>query len=183
MRVVGGIAGGRRLIAPDGLDVRPTTDKVKEAVFNIIQFETEGRRVLDLFAGSGQMGIEALSRGALRAVFVDSSRKSLDAVNKNLNTVGFSDKASVIFGNSADYLKRCREKFGIVILDPPYHKGLIEEVFEFLPPVLEDGAVVICETKSDEPLPKSFGSFQAVKTYKYSQIKITLYRNISNAEV
>ena len=183
MRVVSGSAGGRRLIAPDGLDVRPTTDKVKESVFNIIQFEIEGRRMLDLFAGSGQMGIEALSRGAEHAVFVDSSRKSLDAVKQNISTVGFADHATVVAGDSLDYLRRCGQKFGIVFLDPPYHNGLIPKVFDLLPDVLERGAVIICETKSDEVLPDVFGDFTAVKTYKYSSIKITLYRNKNTSEV
>lgn len=183
MRVVSGSAGGRKLVAPEGLDVRPTTDKVKESVFNIIQFEIEGRRMLDLFAGSGQMGIEALSRGASHAVFVDSSKNSLDAVKANLATVGFADRATVISGNSVDWLKRCREKFGIVFLDPPYHKGLIPEAFEALPEVLENGAVVICETKADETLPDSFDVFVKTREYKYSQIKITIYRNKNNAEV
>ena len=183
MRVVSGSAGGRKLIAPDGFDVRPTTDKVKESVFNIIQFEIEGRRMLDLFAGSGQMGIEALSRGAEHAVFVDNSRKSLDAVRQNVSAVGFADRATVISGDSLDYLRRCGQKFGIVFLDPPYNNGLIPRVFELLPDLLERGAVVICETKSDEALPDGFGGFAAVKTYKYSSIKITLYRNKNTAEV
>lgn len=177
------LCGGRKLIAPDGFDVRPTTDKVKESVFNIIQFEIEGRRMLDLFAGSGQMGIEALSRGAEHVVFVDNSRKSLDAVRQNVSAVGFTDRATVIYGDSLDYLRRCGQKFGIVFLDPPYHNGLIPRVFELLPDLLERGAVVICETKSDEALPDGFGGFTAVKTYKYSSIKITLYRNKNTAEV
>ncbi len=183
MRVVGGSAGGRKLIAPDGLDVRPTTDKVKESVFNIIQFEIEGRRMLDLFAGSGQMGIEALSRGAAHAVFVDSSRKSIDVVRRNISTVGFSDRATVVFGDSVDYLRRCGEKFGVVFLDPPYCNGLIPKAFEILGDVLENGAVVVCETKSSEVLPDTFGDFAVAKIYKYSSIKITLYRNKNTVEV
>lgn len=182
MRVVGGSAGGRKLVAPDGYDVRPTTDKVKESVFNIIQFEIEGRNMLDLFAGSGQMGIEALSRGAAHAVFVDSSKKSLDTVRKNLSTVGFTEKATVVAGDSVDYLRRCREKFGVVFLDPPYHNGLIAKAFGCLAEVLEPGAVVVCETKADEELPESFADFGITKTYKYSSIKITIYRRKNTAE-
>lgn len=183
MRVVSGSAGGRKLIAPDGLDVRPTTDKVKESVFNIIQFEIEGRRMLDLFAGSGQMGIEAVSRGAAHAVLVDSSRKSIDAVRRNISAVGLADRTTVVFGDSFDYLRRCTEKFGVVFLDPPYCKGLIPKAFEILDGVLEDGAVVICETKADEELPHGFGIFTATKIYRYSSIKLTLYRNKNTAEV
>lgn len=183
MRVVSGTARGRRLVSPDGYDVRPTTDKVKESVFNIIQFEVEGVRMLDLFAGSGQMGIEALSRGAEFAVFVDSSKKSLDAVRSNLAAVGFSDRAAVVFGDSLNYLNGCRDKFGVVFLDPPYHKGLIPKAFELLPNVLDENAVVVCETKADEELPENFGGFEKTKEYKYSSIKITLYRPKNTAEV
>ncbi len=176
MRVVGGTARGRKLTTLEGMDVRPTTDKVKESVFNIIQFEVPGSSMLDLFAGSGQMGIEALSRGAENAVFVDSSRKSLNIVKTNVDTVGFSDRAKLIMSDSTAYLGRTSEKFDIVFLDPPYHCGLIDKAFEYLPQVLKDTSVVICETKADEELPETFGDFEIKKTYKYSAIKITVYR-------
>ncbi len=176
MRVVGGTARGRKLTTLEGMDVRPTTDKVKESVFNIIQFEVPGSSMLDLFAGSGQMGIEALSRGAENAVFVDSSRKSLNIVKTNVDTVGFSDRAKLIMSDSTAYLGRTSEKFDIVFLDPPYHCGLIDKAFGYLPQVLKDTSVVICETKADEELPETFGDFEIKKTYKYSAIKITVYR-------
>lgn len=177
MRVVGGTARGRKLTGPEGMDVRPTTDKVKESVFNIIQFEVPGSDMLDLFAGSGQMGIEALSRGAENAVFVDSSRKSLNVVKSNIDTVGFNDRAKLVMSDSIAFLGRTDEKFDIVFLDPPYHCGLIDKAFEYLPRVLKDTSVVVCETKADEELPESFGDFEIKKTYKYSAIKITLYRS------
>ena len=98
MRVITGSARGRKLKAPQGMDVRPTTDSVKEAIFNIIQFDVEGRRVLDLFAGTGQMGIEALSRGARECVFVDSSRQSLNIVKENLKLCSL--QGTVISGDA-----------------------------------------------------------------------------------
>ena len=105
MRVITGIARGRKLVAPEGLDVRPTADKVKEGIFSAVQFELEGARVLDLFAGSGQMGIEALSRGAERAVFIDSSLRSIRCVNENLRNTGFERQSEIINGASSDYIQ------------------------------------------------------------------------------
>ena len=110
MRVITGTARGRKLITLEGDDVRPTTDKVKEALFSIIQFEIEGRRILDLFAGSGQLGIEALSRGAKNAVFVDSSKKSVEVVRQNLEATGFSKSAVVLNTDSLAFLRTRAEK-------------------------------------------------------------------------
>ena len=110
MRVITGIARGRRLTAPEGLDVRPTTDKVKEGIFSAIQFQIEGAYVLDLFAGSGQMGIEALSRGAKRAVFVDNSQRSIRCVNENLRTTKLERQAEVISRDSYDFIKLTRSE-------------------------------------------------------------------------
>ena len=104
MRVITGIAKGRRLITLEGEDIRPTADKVKGAIFNSIQFDIEGRCVLDLFAGSGQLGIEALSRGADKAVFIDLSRKAVQVVTENLEHCNLKDKATVFNGDSLSYL-------------------------------------------------------------------------------
>jgi 16S rRNA (guanine966-N2)-methyltransferase len=130
MRVITGSARGASLKAPEGLDTRPTGEKVKEAVFSMLQFELEGRRVLDLFAGSGQLGIEALSRGAASAVFVDSGRAALDAVKQNVEHVRFTDRARIINSDCVTYLASLAargESFDIVFIDPPYGKGLAEK--------------------------------------------------------
>ena len=119
MRVITGTARGRRLKEPQGMDIRPTTDKVKESMFSILQFDIEGRRVLDLFGGTGQLGIEALSRGALEVVFVDKSAAALKLIRENLELCGLSDQARVRNGDSLAYL-RSGEKFDLVFLDPPY---------------------------------------------------------------
>ena len=116
MRVITGTCRGRRLLEPVGRDVRPTADQVKEAMFNIIQFDVEGRKVLDLFAGTGQLGIEALSRGAAECLFVDSARDSVRLVQENLRRCGLA--ARVLQCDALGILKS-GEKFDLVILDPP----------------------------------------------------------------
>ena len=119
MRVITGIARGKRLVTPDTYDVRPTSDKVKEALFSALQFDIEGRRVLDLFAGSGQLGIEALSRGAKSCVFVDNSRASINLVKKNLEITGLEDNAKVIQSDFSSFAAMSRDTFDLVFLDPP----------------------------------------------------------------
>ena len=127
MRVITGAARGRKLKTPGNDDIRPTTDNVKEAVFNIIQFDIEGRRVLDLFAGTGQLGIECLSRGAASAVFVDQSREAAGIVRDNLKTCGMS--AAVFQEDALSFLRGCGQ-FDIVFVDPPYDAGLYEPVLK-----------------------------------------------------
>ena len=182
MRVITGQARGRRLISPEGYDVRPTTDKVKESLFNIIQFRLDGASVLDLFAGSGQLGIEALSRGAEKAVFVDSSRKSLDVVKKNIELCRFSSQAQTFLCDAAAFLRTTKEKFDVVILDPPYHKDLCISALELLGDAVDEDAVVICETQDDEELPENIGRFVIDRVYSYSSIKLTVYRVDSEKE-
>lgn len=177
MRVITGSARGRKLIAPEGLDVRPTTDKVKEAIFSSIQFEIEGAYVLDLFAGSGQMGIEALSRGAKRAVFVDNSQKALRCVNENLRNSQLDKYADVINRDSYDYIKHINKKFDIVILDPPYRYNHINNILPFVSEKLSDGGYIICEYESDADIDIIPDGLKLKKTYRYGKINVSiLYR-------
>lgn len=176
MRVITGSARGRRLITLDGDDVRPTTEKVKEALFSIIQFEIEGRRVLDLFAGSGQLGIEALSRGAKNAVFVDSSKKSVEVVKKNLESTGFEKSAVVLNTDSISFLRTRAEKYDIVFLDPPYRTGLLKQALNNIERVMSDSGVIVAECPYDEDFPENAGGFLKTKEYKYGKIKLALYR-------
>lgn len=176
MRVITGEARGRRLVALEGDDVRPTTDKVKEGMFNIIQFDIPGANVLDLFAGSGQLGIEAISRGAKHCSFVDASKRSLDVVRENLKNCGFEKRASTFSGDSVSYAQLTRDTFDIVFLDPPYRKHLIDSVLPFLAPKMNDGGVIVCETSIEEELPETAGDFSLAREYKYGKIKITTYR-------
>ena len=126
MRVITGSARGRRLNELKGTQTRPTTDKVKESIFNCIQFDVEDARVLDLFAGTGQLGIEALSRGAQSAVFVDRRTDAVKLIRENLALCRLSDRAQVVCGDSMGYLSSLRTKFDIVFLDPPYAEDLLE---------------------------------------------------------
>ncbi|MBR5427545.1 MAG: 16S rRNA (guanine(966)-N(2))-methyltransferase RsmD [Clostridia bacterium] len=180
MRVITGEARGMRLQTPEGLDVRPTAERVKEAIFSSIQFELEGRRFLDLFAGSGQMGIEALSRGAAHAVFVDDSKISLAAVRANLAKTKLGERATVVASSAQAYLKRADGFFDIAFLDPPYHQSIIEEVMGDLEPLINAGGAVICETADDETLPEEFGDLVAEKKYHYSRTSVTVYRKGSD---
>lgn len=175
MRVITGKAGGRKLETLTGNDVRPTTDMVKEAVFSIIQFELEGRSFLDLFAGSGQMGIEALSRGAGKAVFTDASRASIGVIKKNIELAGLAENAEVRCSDSISYLKSCKESFDIAFLDPPYRKGLLQEALKLLPALMNRTGKIICEHPKDELLPERAGSFTVKKQYRYGKIMLTVY--------
>lgn len=176
MRVITGSARGRRLKAPDGRDVRPTTDKVKEAVFSVIQFDIDGSAVLDLFSGSGQMGIEALSRGAGSCVFVDSSRRSVEITKENIFASGFKNEANVINADSIGYLKMCRNTFDIAFLDPPYGEGLIEQAMPLLAEHMSDRGVIVCEHEPGLEPAEEYGKMRKYRSYKYGKIRVTVYK-------
>lgn len=175
MRVITGSARGRRLKTLEGESVRPTTDKVKESIFNIIQFDVDGSRVLDMFCGSGQLGIEALSRGASSAVFVDISRSSMAVTEENLEATGFRKISKTVLSNSLEYLDRTSEIFDIAFLDPPYRAGIMEEAVERVRLHMADGGIIVCETAAEEVLPENIEGFTS-KRYKYGKIALTVYR-------
>jgi len=180
MRIITGTARGRRLITPEGLDVRPTPEKVKEALFSALQFDIEGRRVLDLFAGSGQLGIEALSRGAKSATFVDSSPVSKKTVEKNLDTACLKENSRVIKTDYATFCASSREIFDIAFLDPPYDKGLLLPAIKAVLPLMSDYGTVICEHPPHVELPQEIGGFCVSRTYRYGKINITVYKKGGN---
>ena len=165
MRVIAGEARGRRLVAPKSMRVRPTADRVKEAMFNMLVSrlgEFTDMRVLDLFAGTGNLGIEALSRGACYAVFVDAHRDSAEMIRKNLEVTRLTDKAKVVVQDAAGALKwlaRVETPFHLVFIDPPYHEGLTEMILGMLSasPLVDQGTTVVAEFSSKEPIPSSFG--------------------------
>jgi len=176
MRVITGSARGRRLETLAGDDVtRPTAESVKEALFSMIQFDIEDKKVLDLFAGSGQLGIEALSRGARFCTFVENNRNAKSIVEKNISHCKFENVSQVVMCDSVVFSSR-KGNFDIVFLDPPYHKGLIEKCLPNLIGSVSDDGVVICETAKDEKLPEAFGEFKACRERNYGKTKITLYR-------
>lgn len=175
MRVITGSARGRRLESPNGSDVRPTADAVKESVFSIIQFDIEGCVFLDAFAGSGQMGIEALSRGAYKAYFIDSSKKSLETVKRNVGICGFESKAEIRASDTVAFLAVTTERFDIVFLDPPYRTGLLQKALELAPRTVKPSGYIICEHPTDEKLPEITGGFALKKSYRYGRIMISIY--------
>lgn len=176
MRVITGSARGRRLITLEGEDVRPTTDRVKEAMFSAVQFEVEGRQVLDLFAGSGQMAVEALSRGAARAVLVDAAKASLAVAEKNLTSTGLRDRAVLVNADFLSYLASCRERFDLVFLDPPYRTGLLQRALPLVEQHMNPGGTILCEHPLGEEMPEVVGSFVQYRSHKYGKIQVTLYR-------
>ena len=183
MRVISGKVKGVVLKAPDGMLTRPTSDRVKEAMFSIIQFDLPGAKVLDLFGGTGQLGIEAISRGAQSAVFVDAREDACKLIRENLKRTGFSDKAQVIRGDYLDYLKRCKDKFDIILLDPPYAEVFLENALKFITEIdiLQSGGIIISERPVGKDLPWDFLGFTRSRDYKYGTTLLTLYRK-QNAE-
>ena len=176
MRVITGSARGAKLKTLEGLATRPTSDRVKEAIFNIIQFDIEGRRVLDLFGGSGQLAIEALSRGAEYAVLVDQSAEAVKVMKDNLKKVKFDQKASVFQMDYLRYLSTAREKFDIIFLDPPYAEKSLENALQKISEIdiLSEGGI-ICERPKEKVLPPQVGSLLCSKDYCYGKTAVNLY--------
>ena len=175
MRVITGTARGRKLLEPDGMAVRPTTDMVKEAMFNIVQFDIEGRRVLDLFAGTGQLGIEALSRGAAECVFVDESPKSVKLVRTNLERCAL--RGRVEQADSIGFLRR-GGKFDLVVLDPPYDSDLLEKALEVIQNVdiLNDGGIIVCESRREKSMPELSAPYRKTLSRRYGKVCLTVYK-------
>lgn len=173
MRVITGSARGRKLFEPKDMAIRPTTDKVKESIFNIVQFDIEGRRVLDLFAGTGQLGIEALSRGAAHATFVDESNDSIKIVRANLEHCKLTGE--VVRENAVSFLERCG-KYDVIFLDPPYKTGLIDAVLRKIIQfdILSDGGIIICETSCETDILPMSEPYFIGREYKYGKVKLTV---------
>lgn len=177
MRVTTGIARGMNLLAPPDSDVtRPTSDMTKQAMFNIVQFEVEGAEVLDLFAGSGQLGIEALSRGAKQSTFVDSSREAQEVITENLRHTRLLNQAKVVSTDFITFLSRGQNVYDIAFLDPPYQKKLIDAALPLVARRMRRSGVILCESEKNEVLPDFAESFVKVKEYRYGKAKLTVYR-------
>ena len=174
MRIIAGDYKGRRLQSPQDYSIRPTTDKVKEALFSILTEKIWGSRVLDLFAGSGQLGIEALSRGARSCTFVENNRGAKQVVERNLAHCRLEEQANVVFSDAVSFLNRSGT-YDLVLLDPPYGKGILQRVLAALVPRLSDDAMVVCESGRDEELPAQVGSFVLDRERRHGKTKIALY--------
>ncbi len=181
MRVITGSARGCRLDTLTGDDTRPTAEKVKEGLFSAIQFDIEGRRVLDLYAGSGQLGIEALSRGAQSCIFVDRNPAAVQIIRQNLQRARLSQSAQVVGTDALSYLTRPKERFDLVFLDPPYSLGLLLPTLEKVAPLVSDGGLIVCESDDTIELPSTVDHrFLLQKTYRYGRIRLWLYRYDDN---
>lgn len=182
MRVITGIAKGRKLETLEGLDTRPTGERVKEAEFSIIQFEIEGRTVLDLFAGSGQLGIEALSRGAKSATFVDSNPEAIKIIRNNLEKTGLEQQSSAAAGDFVQFLTYTKATFDIVFIDPPYSKGLVEKALPLVVKHVSDTGVIVVEVAKEDPLPEKEGNFTLARKSNYGKTVVGIYRNLGCAD-
>ncbi len=177
MRVITGSARGMKLRTLEGLSTRPTSDRVKEAIFNIIQFDLEGRRVLDLFAGSGQLAVEALSRGAGYAVLVDQNPEAVKVIKENLKKTKLIDQATVLRADYLQYLSGCREKFDIILLDPPYAEKMLETALHKISEIdiLNEGGIIVCERAHEKELPATVGDLIRSRDYLYGKTAVNLY--------
>ena len=178
MRVITGKARGVVLKAPDGMATRPTTDRVKEALFSIIQFDIPNARVLDLFGGTGQLGIEALSRGAASAVFVDEREDACKLIRENLNRTRLQELARIVRSDYAQYLRRCRERFDIILLDPPYAEVFLENSLKLITEIdiLQTNGIIVTERPVGKDLLFDYPGYTRSKDYKYSSTLLTIFR-------
>lgn len=178
MRVITGSARGKHLKELPGMDTRPTTDRVKEGLFNVIQFDIEGRRVLDLFAGTGQLGIECLSRGAAFCDFVDSAPAAMKIVRDNVTACRVADRAAFHQKDFLAFLNGVRGKYDLIFLDPPYASGALERALEKITAIdiVSGNGIIICESPVEQVLPELPGVYQKTGEYRYGKIKVTLYR-------
>lgn len=175
MRVITGSAKGIRLKTLDGLDVRPTTERVKEGMFSAIQFDIPGSRVLDLFAGSGQLGIEALSRGAKQAVFVDQSANSLSVVRENLKACHFTDRVELHQKTAEQFISMAQpQSFDMIFLDPPYRMQILEKVIPELVHLLRPGGYIVAEHEKNYKMPEKILNLRLKKEYFYGKIVVSV---------
>ena len=177
MRVVSGSARGILLEAPKGMTTRPTSDKAKEGVFSAIQSDVAGARVLDIFAGSGGMGIEALSRGAASCVFVDFDSNALRCIKNNLAKTKLTGK--IVRKEAIAFASGCADRFDVIFSDPPYNKGWTAKLMPLAAELLDEGGVLLCETDSAEPRPEPVEGLALRKTYIYGRAVVTLFDKIS----
>ncbi len=185
LRIITGTAKGKKIETLDGEATRPTSERIKEAVFSSIQFDIENRRVLDLFAGSGQLGLEALSRGADTATFIDSSREAIDIVKKNAKSVGFFDRCRYNVSDFRNYIRKAsgRDVYDLVFVDPPYSMECCADALERLrnSGLLEKGAIIVLESGTEDVRPGEYTEFEVIKSTHYGKktfVNILLYKGV-----
>ncbi len=181
MRIIAGAFRGRLLRAPKGNRIRPTIDKVRESIFNIIAAEVAGAKVLDLFAGTGAMGLEALSRGAQFCCFADQGEEAVRLIRENIQLCGVQDRSRIIPGSAASAIRRLgseNELFDLIFMDPPYGKGLIEKSLQIIGEVARDDALVITEQHAKDEPPKVSGIWQKDRERRYGDTLISVYSKL-----
>ncbi len=173
VRIISGKSRGRKLLAPPGLDTRPTTDRVKESMFNLLIPYLPAKNVLDLFAGSGALGIEALSRGAEKCTFLDTDKAALLTIKKNLELARETENSEVLSADALTYLGRTSSKFDLIFLDPPYNKGLLTKALTliFERDLLSESGVIVAESEAGGEEPPS-GLFKALKNARYGKTTV-----------
>ncbi|MCX7710671.1 MAG: 16S rRNA (guanine(966)-N(2))-methyltransferase RsmD [Clostridia bacterium] len=181
LRVISGSARGHKLKTPKGSSTRPTTDRVKESLFNIIAAYIPEAEVLDLFAGTGNLGIEALSRGAANAVFADKSAECVNIIKDNLNHTKLSDKAKVLSGDASMVLMRLKnegKRFDLIFLDPPYNTGLAQEMLSGIAQyeLLKTDGLIVAESDRQDTLPENVGNLRLIRQQKYGDTMLWLYK-------
>ena len=178
MRVITGTARGKQLKELPGLDTRPTLARVKEGLFNVIQFDIEGRRVLDLFAGTGQLGIECLSRGAAFCDFVDAAPAAMKIIRDTVTACRLAPKAAFHQKDFAAFLAGARGKYDLVFLDPPYASGNLERALERITAIdiVSGNGIIVCESPEEYALPELPAPYEKGREYRYGKVKLTLYR-------
>ena len=177
MRIITGSARGKRLQTPEGLHTRPTSDRVKQSVFNIIQFDIEGRKILDLFGGSGQLGLEAMSRGAASCVIVDGDRAAQKAIEANIKNCGFDRNCQLIKGDSFTFLQRQKkDSYHLIFLDPPYGGELLNRAIAEICriDILAEGGIMVCESASVDVVAPVQAPYRVVKQYRYGHTDLTI---------
>lgn len=181
MRVISGSSRGKKLFSLEGTDTRPTTDRVKESIFNIISPYIYGSTVLDLFAGSGALGIEALSRGANLAVFCEKGRKAIEIIEKNLSATGLLDKAIIEKTDFFEYLSKSNCVFDIIFIDPPYASGFYDSALSVIAKrcLLSDDGIIITERSSDLCAP-SGNDFELVTDRRYGNSTVSIFKRLES---
>lgn len=175
MRIITGIARNKRLLTPEGLHTRPTTERVKEAVFSIIQWDIEGREALDLFGGSGQLGLEAVSRGAKHCVIVEGDRAAQQVIEKNIRTCGFEKQVRLEKGDAFTFLQRQKKgSFGLIFLDPPYGGELLNRALADICriDILAEGGIMVCESGEKDALAPLPAPYRILREYHYSHSNV-----------
>lgn len=177
MRIIAGELKGRRLTSPSDYRVRPTTDKVKEAIFSMISPYIQDSIIFDMFAGTGNLGLEAISRGAKRAYFIDRDRTSIGLVRQNVLYCKVEDRAVIMMADYASAIGKLSEQADVIFLDPPYDAGYMVNCIEMISEndLLVDDGVIVAEHSSAETLPEEIGEMMLIKTKRYGKISVSLY--------